>query len=531
LETWTGAPYLAGWPVEASASFPSSPVLADLDRDGTLEIVIGAKDQKVRVWHHDGTMADGWPRETGDEIWSSAAVANLDGDPELEIIIGCGDGKVYGWNYDGTGIRSTDGVFREIGGEVRSVPAFDDVDDDYDLEIFIGSPYGRIYAWHHDGTGILQGNGLFSQGSGNFNGSPAIADLDKNGDLEIIIGSTDGKIYAWNHDGTGYLESTGVFASPGSIYGSIAVGDLDGNGDMEVVAAGLFWNRVGAFDHDGTFATGWPQVLDNRVYGSPALAELDGDGKLDVIVATHGDEFDDSATVYVFDHFGNPRPGWPQKYESFFYSSPVVGDIDGDGEVEIVMGGTDDRIYAWNADGSYVNGWPRYIIYPVYATPALGDLDDDGDVEVVVAAYDGRIHVFDGSAAYDVDTMMWPKLCHDLYNSGLYGGPSKAGIPTDKKKTIPEEMVLLGYPSPAFSNVNIRLGIPSTSDGGKVNVDIFDVLGRHVRQVHDGNLEPGYHQLTWDGMDKHSRRVASGIYFIKASRPGETKNRKIVLVR
>jgi hypothetical protein len=196
-----------------------------------------------------------------------------------------------------------------------------------------------------------------------------------------------------------------------------------------------------------------------------------------------------------------------------------------------VIPATDGRIYAWHKDGSFVSGWPRDIIYPLYASPTLGDLDDDGDIEIVAAGYDGKIHIFDASAPYDAGTMMWPKICHDLYNSGLYDGPSKAGAPTDRKKGIPQELVLLGYPSPAHSTVNIRLGIPSTSEATGIRVDVFDVMGRHVKQVHGGALDPGYHELTWDGTDKHSRRVASGIYFVKASRRGDTKSKKIVLVR
>jgi hypothetical protein len=127
--------------------------------------------------------------------------------------------------------------------------------------------------------------------------------------------------------------------------------------------------------------------------------------------------------------------------------------------------------------------------------------------------------------------MEWPKLCHDLFNSGLYNGPSRAGVPGRGDKRIPPELVLSGYPNPAYAAVNIRLGVPSARGSDKVSVDVFDVRGRHVSQVCNTALAPGYHDLEWNGKDKHSKQVASGIYFIQVSLKGESRSRKIVLVR
>ncbi|MGD9403188.1 MAG: FG-GAP-like repeat-containing protein, partial [bacterium] len=528
---WTGAPYQAGWPVGPPNVIYSSVCIDDLDGDGSLEIVVGSKDQHVHVWEHDGTERPGWPRPTGDMVWSSPCIANLDSDPEKEILAGSNDGKLYGWNHDGTGIRNEDGFFRSLGGDVRGAPTVDDIDGDLDLEILISNSYGEVFCWHHEGTGYLQPNGSWGHASGSIYSSVGLADFDGDDSLEVIAGGTGGGIYIWNHDGTGYLNPDGFFVTTNSIYGSVAIGDVEGNGDMEVVMGGMFWQGVAVYDDDATFSVGWPKNTVGYVRSSPALADLDGDDRLDIIVGTSRVYLtDDSCYVYVFSHDGIVRPGWPKASTGEFESSPVVGDIDGDGDPEILIGCTDNHLYAWHADGTPVKGWPRYVIHEIYSTPAICDLDGDGDVEVVVGGYDGLVHVFDLSAPYDPEAMEWPKHNHDTFNSQLYGGPSKAGVEGDEPGGLPAKLMLMAYPSPAVSNVTVRLGVPSTNSG-EYSVDVFDVRGRHIRNLVNGTLDAGYHNASWDCEDSGGRQVSSGIYFVKVSGKHADLTRKLVVVR
>jgi flagellar hook assembly protein FlgD len=96
---------------------------------------------------------------------------------------------------------------------------------------------------------------------------------------------------------------------------------------------------------------------------------------------------------------------------------------------------------------------------------------------------------------------------------------------------VPSDLVVTCYPSPAPASVHVRLGIPSSHLGERVSVDVFDVRGRLVRQVAGGPLEPGFHDIEWNGRDNRDRRVSSGIYFITVSRKDESLSQKIVVVR
>jgi flagellar hook assembly protein FlgD len=120
---------------------------------------------------------------------------------------------------------------------------------------------------------------------------------------------------------------------------------------------------------------------------------------------------------------------------------------------------------------------------------------------------------------------------NDLYNSGLYHGPSRAGVDPGKKEVLPVKVSLAGYPNPAVSAVGIRLGVPSTQANEVFSVDVFDVRGRHLRQVHSGELEPGFHEFHWNGRNETDAEVSSGIYFVKVSWKRDSLSRKIVMVR
>ena len=55
---------------------------------------------------------------------------------------------------------------------------------------------------------------------------------------------------------------------------------------------------------------------------------------------------------------------------------------------------------------------------------------------------------------------------------------------------------------------------------GDVSVDLFDVMGRHVRRLASGRFPIGTHATTWDGRDAQGRAVASGVDFVRLTSAG-----------
>lgn len=265
-----------------------------------------------------------------------------------------------------------------------------------------------------------------------------LADLDADGKLDVIASSTDSKIYAWDHTGTP-LPGWPVTVQLMPQYAP-SVGDVDGDGDLEVVQAtrGLTnGGQVYVFNHDGTTLPGWPKSVGsngNYVTASITLVDLDHDGKLELIC---GERDYPVTKLWVFRHDGSVYPGaWPVTLDHVPTGSATVGDIDDDGDLEIVYLSY-YSIWAFERDGTVMQGWPydvntNHNARFSYQSAALTDLTGDGKLEIVTACH------WQGPGCYIFrhdGTLLpgWPKS----WGSGwTYSPPTVADLDNDGKPEI-----------------------------------------------------------------------------------------------
>ena len=186
--------------------------------------------------------------------------------------------------------------------------------------------------------------------------SPIFADIDgKDGDEELVMFSADGLIHVFQQDGS---ELAGFPAAVGPRKA------MDPAFDKNAL-------RACAFKSDKENCLAQNMTIDpaiGRQTGMmpPAIGDLDGDGALEIVASTW------DGWVYVFNSDGNVRDGWPQSLnfanaatidrdnvvDGGFFASPVLYDLDGQPGLEIICAGMDQHIYVWHQDGSPIGPVP-----------------------------------------------------------------------------------------------------------------------------------------------------------------------------
>ncbi|KAK8946301.1 hypothetical protein KSP40_PGU004761 [Platanthera guangdongensis] len=123
------------------------------------------------------------------------------------------------------------------------------------------------------------------------------------------------------------------------------------------------------------------------IYSTPTVVDLDGDGNLDILVGTSYGLF------YILDHHGKVRPKFPLEMAEI--QAPVVAaDINDDGKIEIVTTDVHGNVAAWTAQGDEI--WEVHLKSLIPQGPTIGDVDGDGHTDVVIPTASGNIYVLSG---------------------------------------------------------------------------------------------------------------------------------------
>lgn len=83
-------------------------------------------------------------------------------------------------------------------------------------------------------------------------------------------------------------------------------------------------------------------------------------------------------------------------------------------------------------------------------------------------------------------------------------------------------------PNPTQSGAAIGFEIRSP---GRICIDVYDIRGRHITCLLDVLKQPGFHMISWDGRSDSGRRVAGGVYLIKASNGHTASTCKVTVLR
>jgi len=548
---------MPGWPKDfrADVTFANPagglPII-DLDGDGDLELVFPSLDT-IYIYHHDGTPFANWPQATEDNciVMKQLAIGDIDGDQELDIVAQCDKprtGKLHAWSLDG----QLKPHFPIPSGFVQQSPCLYDLDGDGADEIIMAyDDSSLVYIWRGDGSYYP---GWPKYGISSFV-EPAVGDLDLDGDSEILLLDHNGYLHGWHDSGQpveGYpidlTSDHGGFPQPPSLC------DFDADDTLDILLTQWIYpfpyydTRVHVLTSRGRYHWGWPRDFPGVAYCTPTAGDFSSETPfLEVAFGTKID-----GLYYLLDSEGFVMHGWPNQapWGGSTWDSPVIGDIDGDEQLEVVFDCTSGDVtdtevvgYVWafNSDGSSVDHFPLRVTGTTgWSVPAIGDVDNDGILEMVVTShYDvgfirtyNRVAIYKLHSPYNPDLMVWPMSAHDPQRTNNATFRRQTWVDDFRSQLGPERFELAqNYPNPFNSSTTIRYSVKAAYPVG-VRLKVFNVFGQEVRNLVDKFQRTGSYFTTWDGCNSGGEEVASGIYIYRLTvGDGSTSERKMLLLR
>ena len=99
----------------------------------------------------------------------------------------------------------------------------------------------------------------------------------------------------------------------------------------------------------------------------------------------------------------------------------------------------------------------------------------------------------------------------------------------EDRDDVPDEFFLSqNYPNPFNPSTTLWFDLPKAVD---LSLVIYDLLGREISRLVDGQLEAGYHQVVWNGQTATGQSVTTGMYIARMVTPGYTTSIKMVLLK
>jgi RNA polymerase sigma factor (sigma-70 family) len=435
-----GFDYLKGWPLALPGSVTGTPVVADLEHNGKLAILVPCEAQAnvtlahpaagpsvlLLALHADGTPVPGWP------------VKLLDGKQRSQ--------------------RSNTMLRGESWYSSPSVCS----DANGNTFVVLTSPY-------LSGTRVISANGKIVQefsGGRQWSNVPLV-DLAGDGNMALIVGAA-----TYHLDGSevaGFPRASHELARDWNF--GACIGDANGDGTCEIynMKIGL---ELSAYDHLGMPLAGWPRKIScaSEINGPhqhvPVMGDITGDGKMEIVVATEA--------IWAWSWDGKPlrRPdGVFQANISSPYTAPTLADLDGDGKAEVIIFDQNTRsVRAWHGDGRGVGNadgilaklpldcrgvsvadlggdgimdlfagtfWIQFdpkrgksAVIPMTSgnpytvtQPTITDVDGDGIADIVFGLQDGRVFVYNTKLAYRPELVQWGTASGNAQHTGVWKRP------------------------------------------------------------------------------------------------------------
>jgi hypothetical protein len=469
--------------------YVSSPSFADIDADGDLDLVVGDNFGTLYYYRNTGTAtAPAYTLQSGtdnpfngiDVGFSSApSLADIDGDGDLDLVVGDLFGTLQYYKNTGTATApvytlqsGTDNPFNGIDVGSWSKPSFADIDGDGDLDLVLGDKYGSLKYYKNIGSATAPAYTLQSGTANPFDGinfgyysSPSFADIDGDGDLDLAVGDQQGTLNYYRNTGSATAPAYSLQSGTANPFNGFDVGDystpsfadIDGDGDLDLVMGGGY-GTLNSFQATSAVAepiyseqsgTANPfNGFDVGFSNAPSFADIDGDGDLDLVVGSN------YGTLNYYKNTGSAnapaytlQSGTDNPFNGInvgSHSSPSFADIDGDGDLDLVVGEYYGKLNYYRNTGNATA--PAYALQSgtanpfngidvgYFSAPSFADIDGDGDLDLVVGEKYGTLYYYKNTGTATAPAYTLQSGTANPFNGidvGYWSSPSFADIDAD----------------------------------------------------------------------------------------------------
>jgi len=317
-----------------------------------------------------------------------------------------------------------------------------------------------------------------------------VIDVDLDNDLDILIISTRANSHIWFNDGNGFFtqSETGYGGADAAM---LHLADFTGDGypDMYI---DMLSSSSQVWINDGTGNFNYSGI--DRDSGGAAISsgDLDGDGDTDLVVGGYEEVYirlnhENSGTFTA----GGTIPVGSQR--------TALLDVESDGDLDLIITGVENGNYLWINDwnGSFTH---QESVFGTSVSYSVGcaDLDGDDDPDVVFGKLEGS------------------------GGNYLYFNESQSHVDNENGTIINSCFrIYKNYPNPFNPSTAISFEIESEDN---IALHIYNITGQEIVVQDMGYFGPGYHNIVWNGLNQAGQPVPTGTYICQMKADNQTSN-------
>jgi hypothetical protein len=543
----------------------SNPVFIDIDNDGDYDLLSGNQTGAVTLYKNTGNNkqfnfefeTDSWQdiliiggteKVLSTELHGASSIefGDITGNDSPELLWGDFFSRsLYFFSNNGTlsepDLSLTSSVFPINSDSVFTkgfnMPRLADIDDDGDKDLFVSvlfdptvtqslTFYENIGSENQYEYRLTTKDYLNSLDVGT-KSAPTFIDIDDDNDLDLFIGNEKnpfGSISFFQNDGTATnpifsLIDSNYFNIRGDLSIAPCFGDLDGDGDFDLLVGKLIktidhYENIGSktnpnFVYRGILKNSNGEDIEFGNFIRPVLNDLDADGDLDLILGGSNGQImylknNGDVNQYEFEEDTSVF----NEVEVGNNSSPTFADLDMDNDFDLFIGNRSGSLYFFENTGSATNPLFSFntqsfleINFGAEILPIFVDIESDSDFDLFIGNLRGGLLFYRNNSITSVETT----------------------------ETINENLNPISvYPNPFNNSVNISGKVPINS---MVTVEVFDILGRKVKTIWKSITRNSSLNLYWNGINDDNKKLTSGIYIISVQANNSINSLPIILLK